>query len=190
MSIEKKYLVWGSDPGKKGALVQLDTRPLVPEIVAQFKFPLVGRCYDPHALFDLLSTRLENTASFTLEEVHAIHGTNAKSTFEFGGTLFALRTAAAFLHIPCHMVQPKAWQAVAWAGVPRVTVSVPTKAGKTGKPVPARMKVDPKATSLMAARAIWPSHDFRRTEKCARMDEGIIDAALIGYYGVMRLRGN
>lgn len=48
---------------------------------------------------------------------------------------------------------------------------------------------NPKATSLFVARTIWPTMDWRATEKSRTPHDGIVDAALIAWYG-WRYGGN
>lgn len=40
-----------------------------------------------------------------------------------------------------------------------------------------------KTTSLYVARQIWPTEDWRASERCRVPHDGIVDAALIAYYG-------
>jgi hypothetical protein len=42
---------------------------------------------------------------------------------------------------------------------------------------------NPKVTSLYVARQIWPDVDMRANDRCRVPHDGIVDAALIAYYG-------
>lgn len=44
---------------------------------------------------------------------------------------------------------------------------------------------NPKATSLYVARQLWPDVDLRASDRCRVAHEGIVDAALIAYYGYL-----
>jgi hypothetical protein len=180
----KNETVWGADPGKDGALALLDASSMIPKILELYKFPLTKNVYDPRKMKAILEAH-PGASAFFLEDVHALFNSAAKATFQFGGTFFALQTAAVFAGIPLLLVQPKAWQAVSWANVQKVMVPTDRK-NKSGEVV---YKVDTKATSLMAAGGLWPSSDFKRTPACKGPDAGFVDAALIGYYGVKSLRG-
>lgn len=107
-----------------------------------------------------------------MEEVHAILGSSAKSTFAFGmanGVLIGIMTG---LGIPYHLVQPKAWQGEVWVNNDKVY-----------KPVGGRRRVDTKRTSLNAGRRLFPQVDFRRTARCKDDDDNKCDALLICEYG-------
>ena len=66
------------------------------------------------------------------------------------------------------MVAPKTWQATAWSGVP-------VQKKSTGKN-------DTKATSLLAARRLFPSETFLATERSKVAHDGLVDAALIAHH--------
>lgn len=44
---------------------------------------------------------------------------------------------------------------------------------------------NPKTTSLYVARQIWPAEDWRASDRCRVPHDGIVDAALIAYYGYL-----
>jgi hypothetical protein len=44
---------------------------------------------------------------------------------------------------------------------------------------------NPKATSLYVARQLWPDVDLRASDRCRVAHDGIVDAALIAYYGYL-----
>ena len=111
-----------------------------------------------------------------MEEVHAIMGSSAKSTFAFGrvnGVLIGILTA---LNIPYHLVQPKEWQGEIWINQDKEYKSRCSN-GKS------RRRVDTKKTSLNAGKRLFPQVDFRRTEKCKDDDDNKCDALLICEYG-------
>lgn len=111
-----------------------------------------------------------------MEEVHAILGSSAKSTFAFGkinGILIGILTA---LGIPYHLVQPKIWQGEIWINQDKEYKSKCTN----GK---ALRRIDTKKTSLNAGKRLFPRIDFRRTEKCKDDDDNKCDALLICEYG-------
>ena len=103
-----------------------------------------------------------------MEEVHAIFGASAKSTFNFGAISGFLRGLLVANNIPYHLVPPKTWQKEIWGNTDKV---------KKGK------RVDTKATSLNAAVRLFPKVDFRRTPACKKPDDNKVDALLICEYG-------
>lgn len=102
-----------------------------------------------------------------IEDVHAIFGSSAKSTFSFGqmkGFLLGLLTAN---RIPYHLIPPKKWQKEIWSHSDIV---------KTNS------KTDTKKTSICAALRIFPSVDFRRSHRCKNIDDNKVDATLMSEY--------
>lgn len=128
-------------------------------------------------LADFLNRYAESSVA-VMEEVHALHGSSAKSTFRFGEIFGLLQGLFIALRIPYHLVQPKDWQASIWINSDKVY-----KAGKvnqkTGK---ASRIVDTKPTSINAASRLFPGIDFRRTPDCKKIDDNKVDATLIGEY--------
>ena len=104
-----------------------------------------------------------------MEEVHAVFGSSAKATFNFGEIFGFLRGVIIACGIPYHLVQPKDWQKEIWINADKVY-----KSGKT---------IDTKATSINAAARLFPDIDFRRTGLCKGIDDNKVDATLITEYG-------
>lgn len=103
-----------------------------------------------------------------IEHVHAIFGSSAKATFQFGqnfGTLIGIISA---MQIPLHLIPPRKWQSSVWTAADR-------HKDEGGR-------INPKRTSLNAARRIYPKEDLRRTQRCSMPDDNKVDAMLIAYY--------
>lgn len=103
-----------------------------------------------------------------MEEVHAIYGSSAKGTFSFGEIFGYLQGVVFALGIPLTLVPPKTWQSEIWTTTDKVY--------KEGK------KIDTKATSLNAARRLFPTLSFKRTERCSKPDDNLVDSLLIAEY--------
>ena len=157
------------DPGSTGAIVILS------EPIQIYVPPTIGKKMD-WAGYARLFDKLED-CFVGLEEVHSIFGASAKSNFTFGGMFYS---AMCLLHskgIRHEMIPPKKWQSEIWSATDRVY-----KAGKVNK------TVDTKATSLLAAKRLYPTLDFlygdneqgngRRTKP----HDGIVDALLIAEF--------
>lgn len=112
-----------------------------------------------------------------MEEIHAVFGSSAGSTFAFGETYGVLQGLLIALSIPFHLVPPKTWQKEMWVFQDKVYKSTKDKNGKTVQ------RVDNKPTSINAARRLFPDVDFRRTAKCRAIDDNKCDAMLICDYG-------
>ena len=115
-----------------------------------------------------------------MEEVHALFGSSAKSTFSFGEINGVLKALLIANEIPYTLVQPKIWQNEIWANKDMVvSYKTATRAGKEIK----QKVVDTKATSINAARRLFPSIDMRRNERCKRIDDNKVDSLLLAEYG-------
>ena len=115
-----------------------------------------------------------------MEEVHAIFGSAAKSTFTFGEINGLLKGLLIANKIPYHLVQPKKWQSEIWDYKDMViTYKDVLIKGKETK----RKEVNTKQTSLNAASRLFPNIDFRKTERCKKTDDNKIDSILLAEYG-------
>lgn len=72
------------------------------------------------------------------------------------------------LQIPTYTVPPKTWQAKMLGGMDRK---------------------DTKAASIRTARQMYPLADFRKSERCRNLHDGMTDAALIATYGWQTVLG-
>ena len=101
-----------------------------------------------------------------MEEVHAVFGSSAKGTFSFGEVFGFLKGMVFALSIP------KEWQKEIWRSSDRIY--------KATNGI--RKAIDTKATSITAARRIFPDHDLRRTPSCKNPDDNLCDSMLIAEY--------
>lgn len=116
-----------------------------------------------------------------LEDVHAVFGSSAKGTFSFGfskGMLLALLVAH---RIPYVLVAPKDWQNEVWINADKEYTAQKQKL-KSGEERTIK-KVDTKSTSINAARRLFPSVDFRKSERAKKPHDGKVDALLMAEYG-------
>jgi len=121
-----------------------------------------------------------------IEDVHSIFGTSSKSNFQFGRSLGNIEMLPVVFGKPLIKVAPKTWQRVAWQGIPVVKNPKVVKASKnkdgTLKPERTLMKTDTKATSLNAARRLFPKESFLDSPQSSVAHDGVVDAALIAYW--------
>lgn len=114
-----------------------------------------------------------------IEDVHAIYGSSAKGTFSFGfqkGYLIGLLTAC---KIPYVLVQPKEWQKEMW-GNSDIVVKYKEVTIKGKKTI--RKEINTKETSINTAKRLFPCIDFRKTERCKKIDDNKVDATLMSEY--------
>jgi hypothetical protein len=156
---------FGIDPGKSGALVIL----FEDRTAKIFKFPKIGLDIDERALWEVFK-KIPDDAVGCIEMVHSIHGTGAKSNFEFGGTYFMLRMALAARGLPYKAVPPKNWQKHMFSGLGVIKKA----AGGT----------DTKAMALKVASELYPNISFLDPGKprAYTPDDGIVDALLLAEY--------
>ena len=107
-----------------------------------------------------------------IEDVHAIFGSSAKSTFNFGFCKGYLVGMLAAHRIPYHLIQPKEWQKEIWSNADKVT-RYKVDGGKM---------VDTKGTSINACKRIFPNLDLRKTPKCKNIDDNKVDSILMSEY--------
>ena len=115
-----------------------------------------------------------------MEEVHAIFGSSAKGTFNFGEINGMLKALIIANNIPYHLVQPKKWQSVMWINSDIVATY---KEVNTKKGVVRRKEVNTKKTSINAAQRLFPNIDFRKNGRCRNIDDNKVDSLLIAEYG-------
>lgn len=123
--------------------------------------------------------------SAVMEDVHAIFGSSANSTFSFGEIKGVLKGLLIANEIPYILVQPKTWQQEIWIHQDEIyttkqrTITDKATGDKTVKQYKA---VDPKPTSINAARRLFPKVDFRKNERCRKIDDNKVDSLLMAEY--------
>lgn len=166
----------GIDPGKDGGIVVISE---LSSIIMTAKPPLlVGRKgtrseYDIGMMAKLLGTALEESLGglhIVLEKTQALprkmggSAANYQRGFSLGLWLGLINA----LKLPHTVVAPQTWQRMMFCDV---------------------RQTDTKQASGIVAARLWPGHDWRRTEKCKRTDDGLTDAALLAEYGRRMLQG-
>lgn len=113
-----------------------------------------------------------------IEDLHSIFGTSAKANFTFGvnnGLIIGMLQCS---QIPYTKIGPKKWQKEMWQGIR--PVEIPTgKFDKKGNP---KVKINTKATSLIAVQRLFPKESFLATERSKKPHDGIVDSVLMAEY--------
>lgn len=193
---DRSYIL-GADPGKHGAIVLYNMHDRSDVVCIPAKVT-PGGYLDTSYLLDSLLPYLHKIKIAAMEHVHALFGSSAAGTFSFGEAVGSLRALLCFLKelagngFELIEVQPKIWQKVAWSGTD-IVKGDPVLNSKTGVPKmlksgEIRRKTDTKATSLNAAREIFPGVSFI-PKRCRIVHDGCVDAALIAYYAELYLSG-
>lgn len=152
------------DVGKDGGIVILGDEKLIFKGV----MPRIGDRIDLPEIRNILAIPDSYDYHVVVEDVHAIFGASAKSTFNFGWSLGILEGMLAGMGIAYTKVAPKVWQKEMWQDIPLVY-----KSSKT---------VDTKSTSLLAAKRLFPNMDLRKSERATKPHDGIVDALLMAEY--------
>lgn len=170
-NMQKTYI--GIDPGSVGFMAAI-----FPD--GRIKFASIADL-DELALHDWLSSvkTMSGQVAAVLEDVHALFGSSAKSTFSFGEIKGLLKGLLIANKIPYTLVQPKTWQREIWSNQD-VVATVKIAKRKNGE---VKVKeVNTKATSVNAARRLFPETDFRKNERCKKVDDNKVDALLMAEY--------
>lgn len=164
----------GIDPGKAGGIMILNRKSGTS--VEGNVMPLIGKEYDVRKIFEILSgaaTEDSKACFCAIEDVHAIYGSSAGSTFEFGYGVGLLEGIVVALGIPYAKIQPKKWQKEMFEGIPNQQ-----KKSSTGK----TMVNDTKKMAEMAASRLFPDIDLKASSRCKKVHDGMVDALLIAEY--------
>lgn len=137
---------------------------------------------DLYQLSEIMSSLRQKYSDIAcvIEDVHSIYGSSAKSTFSFGFNKGYLIGLLAANKIPYTLVQPKEWQKVMWGNSDMVVTYKTVKV--RGKDV-SKKEVNTKQTSINCAKRLFPMLDFRKTERCKKMDDNKVDSVLMCEYG-------
>ena len=166
----------GIDPGKDGFISANVDGDLIFD-----PMPTIGKEYDLDTFDSILRAYKEVGGDIhcCVENVHAIQGGGATSNFQFGKGVGIIEALLASNKIPTTKVSPIKWQKLAWEGV---TIQVkPNPKNKSGK------STDTKATSLIAAKRLYPDVDLRKSNRARVPHDGKVDSLLILHYCLMKI---
>ena len=170
--MENNKIYLGIDPGGKGFITAI--------INGEYEFYSISDLNALEINKVLASLKGRGNVVAIMEEVHALHQSAAKATFSFGEIFGLLKGLLIANNIPYHLIPPKTWQKEIWTNADIVVAykNVVIK-GKTS----VRKEINTKATSLKAAIRMFPTIDFRKTERCKFPDDNKVDSLLIAEYG-------
>ncbi len=170
-NMEKTFI--GIDPGVKGFITAI-----FPNGTFEFYSIDENDDLDLHRVLKSIKERSWQVTA-VLEDVHAIFGSSAKSTFNFGEIKGILKGLLIANEISYTMVQPKEWQHEVWNNQDMI-VSFKTVI-RAGKEIRQKV-VDTKSTSINAARRLFPTIDLRKNERCKKTDDNKVDSLLMAEY--------
>jgi hypothetical protein len=165
----------GIDPGKNGGIVHIS------KTINYYFIPKIGNEVDVLELSRIIE-KIKNSEScevhFFIEKVHAVFGSAAKATFNFGYVCGLIEGIVSFSKCPYTMIEPKVWQKEMFQGIPIIK--------KSGS-----KRNDTKKMAEIAYKRLFPNIDFYITEnenKSKKVHDGLVDALLIADYGRRILR--
>jgi len=152
----------GIDPGKSGFITGFS------DSFIHYPIPKIGDEVDLSELNKIFSSFPKDSFA-VIEDVHALYGSSAGATFEFGKIVGILEALLVAHSIPFAKIAPKTWQKTMLAGIPLIK--------KTGKKTN-----NVKLMAEMACKRLFPDLDLRRTERCTKPDDNKVDSILICEY--------
>ncbi len=161
-------LVLGLDTGSHGAFVVLDQRE---KIKATYAFPDGERDQIFVNYLDNLRAIEKPTVAY-VESVHAIYGSAAQSTFNFGRNFQLAIDGLLVSGIPIKYVVPRVWQKEIYQGAPQYI--------KKGT----KNKRDNKRISCEIALKHFNVDHYLATSRSKKPHDGLVDASLIALYGL------
>lgn len=167
-----KYYI-GIDPGVKGCISIVDeTGKFIESFFLLKNAKNVDAVEISNTLLNL--SKYEDNCHVIIENIHAIFGSSAKGTFNFGFIAGLIEGIIATIGLPYTKINPKIWQKEMFRGI-----NVVTKLSTTGK----TQVIDTKKMSFLASHRIFPTVDLRRTNKCKNEDDNFSDSLLMAEYG-------
>lgn len=162
--------VVGIDNGVSGGLVAVDGHgALIFKSVMPIKKSRKANEVDIAAVVRLLEV------SFGVEDLEEMHSKdivfvieepggskNAKAATSMAGSFHSFRGMFETLLVQWERITPQQWQKVMLPGC---------KSGET------------KLRAASRVKELWPHESFLPTDRCTKLDEGMVDAALIAEYG-------
>jgi len=160
----------GIDNGLDGGIVQLDEdgkifdKKIMPTIKTG-----KGRTVD---IVEIAHHFYDTKTHFYMLENASKHSPGVLALCSTWYTFGCIEAALKIKGMRYELIQPQKWQREFWA-----------------KPkMPKGKKFDTKAAALVAAKKLWPSEDWTKSERATKPHDGLIDAALIAEYCRRKLK--
>lgn len=187
----------GIDPGLKGGIaVVQDSKIISLSSIPTFKVehklakPKVSKKgsftthkiethIDPDAVVKIFKDIYEPGDMVYIEDIASFFGISAAVNFKMG---YSVGVIQSILHMNTDifmLVKSGIWQKTVWIDSDKVKRAAQNSKVKEGR-------VDTKATSLNAANRIFGSQDVFINKGCRTPDDGLVDAALIAYFGQIK----
>jgi len=157
-------IICGIDPGLKGGIVFLNEKAKILE-----KAVMPPNATDLHNYLRQVFTYLKfqsDDIRVYLEKSQAFPGQGSVSMFNYGTHYGEIRGVLTSLEKTFELVRPNTWTRILHADYKNLAT--------------------PKEKSLKACSKLFAIRDFIATPRSVKPHEGLIDAALIAYYGLIK----
>lgn len=161
-------IIIGVDPGKKGALVSVDT---IRKRAASYRlvFDKLGDI-EVRSLVNWVCSRLPDLILLETPTVSANDKQWGKSVvFSFGDSLGQVKVALRMSGRPIRYIKPTQWQKEIFEGI--------------------TAKIPPKDKALIAYKQFYPGEPIPMAPRQKKPHDGEIDALLVATYGVLKYGG-
>lgn len=159
--------ILGIDNGYDGALVCISGKSVAKTIMPAITVKDSKREYDVNAIVKFIT--LAAPDHVFVERAQAMPGQGVSSMFSIGKGYGIMLGILAALQVQHTIVHPKTWQKTMFRDCP---------------------KSDTKAMSAIVCKRLFPQFDWKASERCKNVHDGLTDAALIAEYGRRQLAGN
>lgn len=163
----------GIDIGANGAIALFTDNSL-----SYMKLPKTGNEINISEVVDFILQYDTGDCHVVIEDLHSVFGSSAKSNFQFGVNNGLIIGMLQVLRIPFTKIAPKKWQKEMWEGIRPIEINT----GKKKKDGTPKYKIDTKATSLIAAKRLFPKENFLPSDRSKVPHDGIVDAVLMAEY--------
>lgn len=156
------------DPGLQGAVVCIDENN---EIRTKIKIPVIKNSGGKTEINIKELVRILEAIGkidvLVLEKVHSMPGQGISSSFSFGKGCGIIEGILTTLKIPYLLITPQAWQKEIFEGINRGGES--------------------KQASILVAERLFPTADFKATERSKIVDSNITDATCMAVYAKRKM---
>ena len=160
---DKKYYA-GIDVGFSGGISIIDNDSKIIETIPMpiLKTKVKNKSkseYDLKSIIKIFKKYEFRMVGLEIQQAFKMQG--VVSMFKIGRGFGLLEGIISALGIPYTLIKPKIWQSTMFMGLP---------------------KDDSKTLSILVAERIWPEHDFRNSERCTNISDGLTDSSLMAEY--------
>lgn len=154
----------GIDPGLAGGIAILNKQGKIQDVMSMpvlYLKTAKGRKgeYDVKKIREMFEEYSPKMVALEIQQAMPKQGVT--STFKTGRGFGLLEGILIGLKIPYILIKPRQWQSTMFEGLP---------------------KDNSKTLSILVAERLFPEQDFRKSDRCSNVSDGMTDAILIAEY--------